>query len=101
MKTFLVIAAFMAAATVALAEELPVPPMPPDHPPEADAAPVPNLNAQAPVAPESEKPSLNMKMYRASMYSPGVGFTPGSRYQSSEDRKPIATPGFSIDVPLK
>ena len=32
---------------------------------------------------------------------PSVGFAPGSRYQTTEDRKPIQTPGFSISVPLK
>jgi len=91
----------MMNTSVALADDLPLPPLPPEHPPVAEAAPVPNVDAEAPAAPTSEKPSVNIKMYRASMYDPGVGFTPGSRYQSSEDRKPIQTPGFSVNVPLK
>jgi hypothetical protein len=101
MRKRLLLVVFTANASFAMAEDLPLPPLPPEHPPQAEAAPVPNVDAQAPVTPTSESPSVNMKMYRASMYDPGVGFAPGSRYQSSEDRKPIQTPGFSVDVPLK
>jgi hypothetical protein len=86
--------------SLAMADNLPLPPVPPDHPPLADAAPVPDLYAEAPVAPAPAKPSVNVKLYRADIYDPGVAFVPGSRYQSSEDRKPIQTPGLSISVPL-
>jgi hypothetical protein len=85
----------------ATADELPVPPIPPADRPPADIAPVPNVSAQAPVAPASEEPSVDVKLYRAKPYDPGLGFTPGSRYQTNEDRKPIQTPGLSISVPLK
>lgn len=101
MRRLLLLAAIITPCSFAMAADLPVPPVPPEHPPLADAAPVPNVNAEAPVAPTSDKPSLNVRMYRAKMYDPGEGFVPGSRYQSSEDRKPIQTPGLSIDVPLK
>jgi hypothetical protein len=100
MRKFLLVACLM-PCSLAMPEGLPVPPLPPEHPPIAEAAPVPNVNAEAPVAPASEEPSVNVKLYRATMFDPGVGFAPGSRYQSAEDRKPIQTPGFSISVPLK
>ena len=39
------------AIQAAMADDLPVPPIPPEHPPLAETAPVPNANAQAPVVP--------------------------------------------------
>jgi hypothetical protein len=85
----------------AIAQELPVPPIPPEHPPPAEIAPVPNLDAQAPVAPAPEGPRFDVRLFRARPYDPGMGFTPGSRYQTAEDRKPIQTPGLSVSVPLQ
>ena len=100
MRKFLLVA-LVTPFSFAMADDLPVPPAPPDHLPLADAAPVPNADAEAPVAPTSAEPSVNIRLYRANIYDPGVAFVPGSRYQSSEDRKPIQTPGLSISVPLK
>jgi hypothetical protein len=94
------LAALAAPYSFAMAGSLPVPPAPPDHPPLADAAPVPNVYAEAPVAPAPAKTSVNVKLYRVDIYDPGVAFVPGSRYQTSEDRKPIQTPGLAISVPL-
>jgi hypothetical protein len=85
----------------AIPQELPVPPIPPQQPPPAEIAPVPNLDAQAPVTPASEGPRFDVRLFRARPYDPGMGFAPGSRYQTAEDRKPIQTPGFSVSVPLK
>jgi hypothetical protein len=101
MRRFLCFAAFMACGHWALAENLPVPPVPPAQPPISEAAPVPNVNAEAPVAPASNEVKLDVKFYRARTYDASKGFVPGSRYQSNEDRKPIQTPGFSVSVPLK
>jgi hypothetical protein len=100
MRTALLLAAFMTFSPFAMADELPVPPIPPRVPPLADAAPVPNVNAEAPVRPDSNGPSVNVRLYRAKTYDPSVGFVPGSRFESTEDRKAIQTPGLSIDVPL-
>lgn len=100
MRKFLLVA-LLTPCSFAMAEDLPVPPIPPEHPPIAEAAPVPNVNAEAPAAPASDEPSVNVKVYRATMYDPGLGFAPGSRYQSTEERKPIQTPGVSISVPLQ
>jgi hypothetical protein len=89
------------AVTNAYANELPVPPVPPDRSAFGETAPVPDLNATAPAVPESTAPTVAVRQFRAQPYGPGVGFVPGSRYQSAEDRKPIQTPGLSINVPLK
>jgi len=91
--------ATLARATVA--GELPVPPIPPERSSFGESAPVPNLDATAPPGAAPEATSLEVKMFRAQPYDPGLGFAPGSRYLSAEDRKIIQTPGLSINVPLK
>jgi hypothetical protein len=101
MRILLALALLIGIGSAAMAEDLPVPPIPPSIPPIADAAPVPNPDAAAPVTASSDEPSVNVRLYRVRMYDPSVGFVPGSHYQSTEDRKPIQTPGFSISVPLK
>ncbi len=88
------------AATAALAEELPVPPSPPDRGPASDAAPVPNLDAQNPATASQAQTNVQVQFYRSQPYQAGVGFAPGSRYRTPEDRKPIQTPGLSVSVPL-
>ena len=82
-------------------KDFPVPPIPPDHPSLAETAPVPNADAQAPAAPQSTSPSVDVKLYRTRPYDPGYGFAPGSRYQDNEERKPIQTPGLVISVPIQ
>lgn len=100
----IIIAALVMAGTfsrMAAADALPVPPIPPFNAPADHAAPVPNIDARVPAAPYSAEPSVDVRLYRARTYDPSVGFVPGSRYQNSEDRKPIQTPGFVVSVPLK
>lgn len=97
----ILLAMFFASGPAALARDLPVPPIPPEHASVGETAPVPNVDARAPAVPTSEAASVNVKLYREKLYDPSMGFTPGSRYQSSEDRKPIQTPGLSVSVPLK
>jgi hypothetical protein len=85
----------------AMADDLPVPPVPPEHPPPGDIAPVPDRDARAPLTPVSNAPTVDIRQFRNRPYDPGMGFAPGSRYQTNEDRKPIQTPGLSISVPLQ
>jgi hypothetical protein len=89
------------SALGAMAEELPVPPIPPDHFLLGDSAPVPNPDARPPLTPVSNSPTVDLRQFRNRPYDPCQGFPPGSRYQNSEDRKPIQTPGLSISVPLQ
>jgi hypothetical protein len=93
--------ALIGLAPAARADDLPVPPIPPEHPPAWELAPVPNVDARAPALNDGDSPSVDVRFYRARPYDPGLGFAPGSRYQSTEDRKPIQTPGLSFSVPLK
>ena len=109
MKRYLIVfmLMFSGAATAVMSldgvleGDLPLPPVPPDHAPVADIAPIPDREAAEPAAPASEEPNVNVKMYRSNSYDPSLGFAPGSRYQSSEDRKAIQTPGLSLSVPLR
>jgi len=100
MRVFLLpfVVAFAAAAAP---NDLPIPPLPPEHLPAMETAPVPNFDAQAPSAAPSADPSINVKLYRAQSFDPSQGFTPGSRFQTNEDRKPIQTPGLSVSVPIQ
>jgi hypothetical protein len=97
----LILLGMSSASVAALAEQLPVPPIPPDNLRFAETAPVPDPDAQAPVTAASDEPSVDVRLYRSNAYDPSLGFAPGSRFQTNEDRKPIQTPGFSISVPLK
>jgi hypothetical protein len=89
------------SGSTAFADELPVPPLPPQNRPLDQTAPVPDLDAHAPLVPLSDGPSVNVRFYRFNPPNPSMGFAPGSRYQTSEDRKPIQTPGFSVSVPVQ
>ena len=95
------LAAIVILGPAALADQLPVPPVPPDHPHLGEIAPVPNVDARAPLAPVSHAPTVDVRLFRNRPYDPAMGFAPGSRYQTNEDRKPIQTPGLSISVPLQ
>jgi hypothetical protein len=89
------------SGSAAFAEDLPVPPLPPDNPPLDQSAPVPNRDARVPFVAGSDRAEVNIKFYRADPPDPSLGFAPGSRFQSTEDRKPIQTPGFLISVPMQ
>jgi hypothetical protein len=82
-------------------EDLPTPPIPPDAVPLAATAPVPNPDARLPASASSAEPDVNIRLYRSNSANPSAGFTPGSQFQTSEDRKPIQTPGLSVSVPIK
>ena len=79
---------------------LPVPPIPPAHPPTAQSAPVPNSDLAAP-AYGSVLPNVTFRDFRATKYANSPGYTPGSQFETNEDRRPIQTPGLTWKVPLQ
>jgi hypothetical protein len=93
--------AFVVLGSATMAEDLPVPPIPPERPPLADIAAVPNADARGPLAAVSSAPSVDVRFYRTDLHDPALGFAPGSRYQINEDRKLIQTPGVTVTVPLQ
>jgi hypothetical protein len=91
----------VALSASAAAADLPVPPVPPATPPETNGAPLPNPDIEAPAAPGATHTSVNMTFYQVKLPDPSLGFSPGSQYQNTEDRKPVHTPGFSLSVPIQ
>jgi hypothetical protein len=84
----------------AMAQDLPVPPIPPEHT-LAETAPVPDFDARAPVAAPSDAPSVDVTFYHPTLPDPALGFAPGSQYQINDDRKLLQLPSVGINVPLK
>jgi hypothetical protein len=93
-------AVWVALASPVVAADLPLPPLPPSSPPSATAAPVPDNDFTPPPSAANAGPTVGLKFFRSQTFDPGLGFAPGSRYRSSEDRKPVQTPGISVSVPL-
>jgi hypothetical protein len=92
----------LAAGGAGHAPPLPVPPIPPAHPPADNSiAPVPNQDANAP--PQGPQPlaDLTIQDFRVNTYTQGLGYVPGSQFQTSEDKRPIQTPGLTWKVPLQ
>jgi len=93
--------ALVLAAVLATADALlPEPPIPPDQPPADQAAPVPNPDAHAPVAPGPAGTRVRPEMFRKGTYDPSLGYATGSRYQDNEERKLIQTPGMRLLMPI-
>ncbi len=79
---------------------LPIPPIPPPNPPTDTAAPMPDDAQRAPVIVAEDDMRVRLQLYRLRRYDGSRGFLPGSRFETSEERKAIQTPGLSVSVPL-
>jgi hypothetical protein len=79
---------------------LPVPPIPPAYPPTGQSAPMPDVDAQAPLADTEAGAQLSLRDFRVQRFYQGLGYAPGSRFETSEDKRPIQTPGVTVTVPL-
>jgi hypothetical protein len=80
---------------------LPIPPIPPAHPPADRSAPVPDLDAKAPLPDEARGTRVVVNNFRYRSYDQSMGYTPGSQFQSSEEKRVIQTPGLLVRVPLQ
>jgi hypothetical protein len=80
---------------------LPVPPIPPARPPVDQLAPVPDLYAKAPVGTAAGGAQITISDFRVRRLDQSLGYTPGSHYRDSEDRRVIQTPGLSVRVPIQ
>jgi hypothetical protein len=43
---------------------------------------------------------VSVQDFRADRFGQALGYTPGSQFQTSEDKRPIQTPGVAVQVPL-
>ena len=80
---------------------LPVPPIPPSHPPAGQLAPMPDVDARAPREPTEQHVEVSVNDFRAYRPNSSLGYGRGSQFQTSEDKRPIQTPGLTVRVPLQ
>ena len=80
---------------------LPVPPMPPAHPPLDQSAPMPDRSITGPLEAAPTGPQFDFSNFRVRRYNGSLGYTPGSQFQTDEEKRPIQTPGLTLRVPLQ
>jgi hypothetical protein len=95
-------AALVLLATVAAGPRpsLPIPPIPPADPPTDQSAPLPDRDARAPSDGTSPGARVSLQDFRVQRFYQGLGYAPGSHYETSEEKRPIQTPGLTVQVPL-
>ena len=82
------------------APSLPLPPVLPEHPRTDQTAPIPNPDARGPRDAASIGTEVQVTDFRASRQNQSLGYSPGSQFQTGEDRRSIQTPGLTVRVPL-
>ncbi len=91
------------AAAGAPEETLPIPPIPPDNPPDDAVAPVPNVDIRAPAAPTQDGVTVRPSLNAHSPTLPGGDPVPGTVYRSDQEQKRqfVPNPGIQLVVPLE
>ena len=90
------------ARDVAPAEELPVPPVPPEVGTDYRAAPVPNFGMRAPGAARHEAGTeISPGFYQPKDYNIGEGYLPGSTVQGEQEHRAKPMPSLRLKVPLQ
>jgi hypothetical protein len=80
---------------------LPLPPIPPPNPPTDQSAPIPDRDAQAPPESGTQGARVGVRDFRVRRFNEGLGYVPGSQFETSEEKRPIQTPGLAVQVPLR
>ncbi len=80
---------------------LPVPPIPPADPPSGQSAPLPDRDMQPPLDATSQGARVSVEDFRIRRFYPGLAYSPGSHFETSEEKRPIQTPGLAVQVPLR
>jgi hypothetical protein len=101
MRTRWAVLIVLATAAASPPRSLPVPPIPPADPPSGQSAPMPDRDALAPHETVEQTVRVRVRDFRADRVNQGMAYTPGSQFQTSEDKRPIQTPGFTVEVPLR
>ena len=91
----------LATTAASPSRPLPVPPIPPQDPPSAQSAPVPNRDLQAPPDSDGDRTQFGLQDFRIRRFYQGMGYGPGSHFETSEEKRPIQTPGVAVKVPLQ
>jgi hypothetical protein len=101
MRTLWAAVVLLATAGASPPPALPLPPIPPAHPPTDQSAPIPDREAQGPPEDGAQGPRVGVRDFRVRRYNQGLGYVPGSQYETNEDKRPIQTPGLAVQVPLR
>ena len=83
------------------APTLPLPPVPPEHPPTEQTAPIPNHGCPWAARHRFSRNAVQITDFRVPRRDASKGYTPGSHFQSSSERRDIDTPGLTVRVPLQ
>jgi hypothetical protein len=83
------------------APTLPLPPVLPEYPPTDQTAPIPNPDARGPRVAASIGTQVQITDFRVGRQNQSLGYSPGSQFQTGEDRRSIQTPGLTLRVPLR
>jgi hypothetical protein len=102
MRALWVAVVLLATAGASPPPALPLPPIPPAHPPTDQSAPIPDREAQAPPEDGAQGPRVGVRDFRSYRFTnQGFGYAPGSQFETSEEKRPVQTPGLTVQVPLR
>ena len=62
---------------------------------------MPDSSLEAPSAGSGQRVQVNVSDFRIERFYQGMGYGPGSHYETSEEKRPIQTPGETLKVPLQ
>ncbi len=62
---------------------------------------MPDRDITGPLEAAPTGPQFDISNFRVRRYNGSLGYTPGSQFESSEDKRPIQTPGLTLRVPLQ
>jgi hypothetical protein len=65
------------------------------------SAPVPDPDMTGPLVPDPQGAQFSISNFRVRRPDQNLGYGPGSQFETSEDKRPIQTPGLTIRVPLQ
>jgi hypothetical protein len=100
-RTFWAVVVLFATTGASPPRALPVPPIPPAHPPTDQSAPMPDRDVQGPPEAAVQGARVGVRDFRVRRFNQGLGYSPGSQFESSEEKRPIQTPGLAVQVPLR
>ena len=58
-------------------------------------------DSQAPPDNAGQGPRVSLRDFRVRRFNQGLGYAPGSQFETSEEKRTIQTPGLTVQVPLR
>ncbi len=82
-------------------EDFPIPPIPPEHPPLDQSAPVPDNSLSAPIEQTPDGARLRPDFFNQKAYNKGQGYVPGSTIEGQQEQRLKPIPGINFKMPLQ